>query len=38
MPGKRVEIQASGALKKVMALHFEEIRQAAEEGKGKVAW
>jgi len=38
MPVKRVEIKASGALKQVMALHFEEIRQAAEEGKGNVAW
>ena len=38
MPSKRVEIKASSELRKVMALHFEEIRQAAEEGKGKVAW
>jgi len=38
MPPKRVEIKASGELRKVMALHFEEIRQAAEDGKGKVAW
>jgi len=38
VPAKRVEIKASGALKQVMALHFEEIRQAAEERKGKVAW
>jgi benzoyl-CoA reductase/2-hydroxyglutaryl-CoA dehydratase subunit BcrC/BadD/HgdB len=38
MPAKRVEIRASGALRQVMALHFEEIRQAAEEGKGNVAW
>jgi benzoyl-CoA reductase/2-hydroxyglutaryl-CoA dehydratase subunit BcrC/BadD/HgdB len=38
MPPKRVEIKASGELRKVMGLHFEEIRQAAEEGKGKVAW
>jgi benzoyl-CoA reductase/2-hydroxyglutaryl-CoA dehydratase subunit BcrC/BadD/HgdB len=38
MPAKRFEIKAAVELKKVMALHFEEIRQAAEEGKGKVAW
>jgi benzoyl-CoA reductase/2-hydroxyglutaryl-CoA dehydratase subunit BcrC/BadD/HgdB len=38
MPPKRVEIKASGELRKVMGHHFEEIRQAAEEGKGKVAW
>jgi benzoyl-CoA reductase/2-hydroxyglutaryl-CoA dehydratase subunit BcrC/BadD/HgdB len=38
VPAKRVEIKASGALRQVMALHFEQIRQAAEEGKGKLAW
>ncbi|MEM2870382.1 MAG: 2-hydroxyacyl-CoA dehydratase family protein [Thermoplasmata archaeon] len=38
MPAARVEIKASAELKRVMAAYYEEIRQAAEEGKGKVAW
>ena len=35
---KRVPIQAAEKLRGVMAGYFEELRQASEEGKGKVAW